>query len=323
MTFNCVCFTWNNPDGLLEFDPDTMQYLVYQEEVGATGNYHLQGYCEFLKRTRQNRAKQLLGGRTVHIERREGTQDEAIQYCKQQYNVDGDASSGDKRLFGTEVFEAGTPKQQGKRNDLEAFKDAVNQGARQKDLVDDHFGTIARYPRFYGTLTSMIRPKRQQEPMVTLLYGGTGLGKTRYVIDKHGDSDDFWQSSVNNGTIWYDSYDRHRIVLIDDFAGRASHCTLNHMLLVLDRYPQRVPTKGGHTWWMPDEVYVTTNILPRDWWTWENRGAQYRALARRFTHVRLYYVPLPGTDHCLLELLSTTESVQAWFQDNAPPEAEY
>lgn len=319
MTFNCVCFTWNNPEGLIDFDPATMLYLVYQEEIGATGTYHLQGYCEFVKRTRQNLAKELLGGRTVHIERRMGTQDEAANYCKEQFNTDG----SEKRIPNTEYYEFGEMRQQGKRNDLEAFKNAVMQGARLKDLVDDHFATIARYSKFYTTLTSMSRPQRTQEPKVTLLYGDTGLGKTKYVIDRYGEDDNFWQSPVNNGTMWYDTYDRHGIVLIDDFAGAASHCTLNSLLLVLDRYPQLVPTKGSHTWWMPDEVYVTTNILPRNWFKWENRGGQYRALARRFTHLRLYYVPLPGTDNPLLELLSTKESVQEWFQDNAPPEAEY
>ncbi len=303
--FRCVVFTWNNPDGMIEWNEEKMEYLVYQEEVGNSGTYHFQGYCEFSKRTRLAAAKALLGGNSVAIFARRGTAAQAIAYAKKE----------DTRVDGP--YEYGQPRVQGKRLDLEGFKDAVMSGQKRRDLVDDHFGVLARHPKFYETLTMMCRPTRTTQLVVTLHIGETGLGKTRKVFAMYGDSTDFWISPLNNGTVWMDTYDGHGKVLLDDFAGAASHCSLNYLLRLLDRYPVLVPTKGSHTWWLPDEVHVTTNLLPKLWYKWENRGEQYKALARRFHRVYLYYVPLCGTD------CGRVEQDRKWWEENKPDEALY
>ncbi len=309
--FRCVCFTHPNPTEMLMFDDETMEYLVYQEEMSASGLYHLQGYCEFTQRVRLARAKEIVGGPTVHVEMRRGTQLEAAAYCKKQFNEDG----SDKRIAHTEPYEEGTPRSQGKRIDLEAFKNDVIAGVRKRDLVEDHYGIIARYSKFYETLNSLHRPERSQEPVVTLLIGPTGLGKTRYVLDRYKGDDDFWISPLNNGTMWYDAYDGHGAVLLDDFAGKASHLHLTALLRLLDRNTIQVPTKGGHTWWMPNEMFVTTNILPRYWYTWGDRPEQYLALARRFHKVYMYHVPIHANDPGRVEQHRAT-----WWFENAPPE---
>ncbi len=254
-----------------------------------------------------NAAKDLLGGREVHLERRMGSQAEAIAYCKKD----------DTRVAYTVPIEEGEPRSQGKRIDLEGFKDEVLAGKRKRDLVEDHFGILARYPKFYDQLIMMNRPARTTDLVVHLLYGDTGLGKTRTVMDKFGADPDFYVAPLNNGTMWYDTYDGHRKVLLDDFSGSASHISLCSLLRLLDRYPVLVPTKGSHTWWLPDEVFVTTNLLPKDWYTWGNRGEQYKALARRFHKVSLYYVPLSGTD------CGFVEQDAVWWQENKPVEALY
>ncbi len=283
-----------------------MQYLVYQEEVAPSGLYHLQGYCEFKTAIVLGTAKALLGGERVHLERRMGSAEQAIAYCKAELNEDGSA----KRLPHTSVYEFGEPKQQGKRVDLHAFKDAVKSGKRKRDLIDDHLIVFARYPKLYDIINSQ-RPERETPPIVTLLIGPTGLGKSRYVYDQYRNNDELYQTPLSNGTMWYDTYDGHQIVLIDDFAGAASHMTLCTLLKLIDRYPQLVPTKGSHTWFYPIHVYVTTNILPKDWYKWENRGEQYLALERRFAHTLLFQ---RGED--------MKEAPDGWWKDNCPHEAE-
>jgi len=296
-----VVFTCNNPDGLLEFDPDNMHFLVYQEEVGDSGTHHLQGYCEFLEQLSLQQAVTLLSCPTAHIERRRGTQAQAIAYAEKE----------DSRIDGPYRF--GTPRTQGQRTDLEAFKNEVFEGKRKRDLIHDHFGIIAKYPRFYDTLTMMNRPERSTPLVVTLLYGQTGLGKTRSVMERFGLDTDFFVAPLNNGTMWYDTYDGHKRVLLDDFSGAASHISLCSLLRLLDRYPVLVPTKGSHTWWLPDAIFVTTNLLPKDWFKWENRGEQYKAMARRFHKVLVYSTTTE----------EPVEREQDWWQINAPFEAVY
>ena len=289
----------------MDFVEDKMVYLVYQEEVGAGGMYHFQGYCEFIHQPSLNTAKELLGGATVHLERRRGSQEQAIAYAKKE----------DTRIDGP--FEFGEPRLQGKRMDLEGFKDAVMAGKRKRDLIDEHAGLFARYPKFYDLLTSMYRPERTTDLVVTLHFGETGLGKTRSVMDEFGNDPSFYRTPLNNGQQWYDGYDGHTTVLLDDFGGASSHLSLCTLLQLLDRYPVLVPTKGSHTWWMPDALHVTTNLLPREWYKWEGRGEQYKALARRFHKVYLYYVPLSGTD------CGRVEQDLVWWKENKPDQALY
>ncbi len=302
-----VCFTLNNPEDMIMFDHEEMEYLIYQEEQPEGGTYHLQGYCEFNKQRSLAQAKAILGGPRVHLEPRMGTQAQAIAYCKKD----------DSRVPYTVPYEEGTPRTQGKRMDLEGFKDAVKAGAKQKELIDEHWGIIARYPKFYATLTMMHRPERTTDLVVTLHFGDTGLGKTRAVEDEFGLDPAFYRSPLNNGTMWFDTYDGHTTVLLDDFTGAASHLALCTLLQLLDRYPILVPTKGSHTWWLPNAVHVTTNLLPKHWYKWTDRAEQYKSLARRFHKVYLYYVPLSGTD------CGRVEQDKVWWVENKPDEVLY
>ncbi len=297
-----VVFTLNNPTNPIPFDVEKMHYLVYQEEVGASGTRHYQGYCEFKTKKTWFAAKQLLGG-NPHVEKRQGTAVQAIQYCKK------DAT----RAAHCSPIEFGEPNstQQGKRSDLEAFAADIKDGKRKRELIEDHLTVIAKYPKLYDTLNSK-RPVREETVQVTLLIGGTGLGKTRFVYDLYQQSEDLYIAPLSNGTMWYDTYDGHKYVLIDDFAGAASHMTLTCLLALLDRYPSLVPTKGSHTWFYPTHIYVTTNIMPQDWYKWDKRGAQYLALERRFSRTLLFY---KGED--------TREAPAGWWRENCPSEAHH
>jgi hypothetical protein len=257
-----------------------MHYLVYQYEQGESGTHHYQGYVELKKRTTFPNIKTLLGSNTIHLEPRKGTAEQAADYCKKE----------EGRLQGP--WEHGTPKptQQGKRNDIKVFAEAVKSGnKRKRDMLEDFPAQMARFPKFYDMLQASEFPERVP-PKVYLLIGPAGSGKTRAVYEATKDSrEHFWRSAVSNGVIWFDGYDRHRDVLFDDFAGAANKMPLVNLLQLLDRYPIQVPVKGSHVWWTPERIFITTNIFPREWYKWEGRGEQYRALARRFTAVIDFY----------------------------------
>lgn len=302
-----VCFTYNNPGAdPIPFDVAKMKYLVFQRERGENGTEHYQGYVELKSGMSYNAIKTLLGSNTIHLEARRGTAEQARDYCKKD----------DTRMPEEQPYEFGEISSPGKRNDLEAFKDAVvHDKKRKREMIDEHYGTMARYSKFYDTLTSMSRPDRTEDLEVVLHIGETGLGKTRRVYDLHGADDDFYVTPISNGTAWFDAMDRHTTILIDDFSGASSHMPLAQLLRLLDRYPVQVPTKGSHTWWLPNRVYVTTNILPSLWYKWENRGGQYLALARRFTKVVMFYPKLHEDDPGFVE------QDKDWWKENAPVEA--
>jgi hypothetical protein len=60
------------------------------------------------------------------------------------------------------------------------------------------------------------------------------------------------------------------------------------ILVLLDRYPCKLETKGGHVDRRCKTLIVTTNIHPRDWYDYTNRETQYNALARRFSCIYVF-----------------------------------
>lgn len=280
-----ICFTINNPgETPISFDVAQMHYLVYQREKGSNGTEHYQGYCEAKTAKTLSSWKTLLGNQGAHIEVRRGTAQQASDYCKK------DAS----RMEGQQPVEFGTMKvtTPGKRNDISSFKDAIVSGKRKRDLLDDHCLMMAKYGRFYDTVRGLYRPERTYARKIYLLIGPPRCGKTRTVMEQHRGENrhTLFDMPLSNGTMWHDGYDGHSHVLIDDFAGAASHITLTNFLRLIDPWnPVQVPIKGGFVWWDPDVIYITTNIYPRDWYKWENRVIQYQAVAERFRAVFDFY----------------------------------
>lgn len=72
--------------------------------------------------------------------------------------------------------------------------------------------------------------------------------------------------------IWYDGYYGQPVALIDEFAGKASRIALAQLLRILDRYPIRVPFKGGFIPFIPKKIYITSNVHPSQWYDYTSRS---------------------------------------------------
>lgn len=134
------CFTLNNyTDQDLQrlheaFNNDAfnMLYLVYGRETGDSGTPHLQGFVSFSERTRFSTVRNRLGQCHLSVARRIT---HAIDYCKKD---------GDFDEFGEPPCNV-----QGKRTDLELFKEAVKSGMTDlKEIRENHSAVWARYRTF-------------------------------------------------------------------------------------------------------------------------------------------------------------------------------
>lgn len=246
------CFTVNTEIPEYErklqalYSAGKLTYLVYGRERGSkTARMHLQGYLEFHGRLRFSQAKRLLGG-TVHLERRMGSAHQASEYCKKE---------GD-------VIEMGTiSKGQGARSDLEDLQADLRSGRSLTAIADDHFGSFLRYSRSINHARLLYSTPRNWVVNVVVYWGQTGTGKTRSVFD-HVDS--LENLYVHPGGPWFDGYDGNEVALFDDFTG--SCFKIGYLLKLLDRYPMRVPVKGGFVNWAPKEIFITSNMDPNDWY---------------------------------------------------------
>lgn len=167
---------------------------------------------------------------------------------------------------------------QGKRNDLDSLKEDIKNKRSLREIADDHFGAFIKYQRGINAARYVYASRRNWQPSIVVYWGRTGAGKTRAVYDNLRSPEDIY---VHPGGPWFDGYDQHPVVLFDDFAG--SEFKLQYLLKLLDRYPMQVPVKGGFVSFIPQEIYITSNIDPNLWYRSAN-VEHVHALFRRFTN---------------------------------------
>ncbi len=260
-----------------------LRYFVFQKEVAESGTPHFQGYLETVNKVRFTAVKNCLGIPQLHLEQRKGTRLEAVNYCrKDETRAEGEIV----HEYPYVVNDSNASGNQGKRSDL---KDAAKQLLDTRDLckvAEDYPTTFIRYAKGFQTLLFVTAPKRTVVPRVILLYGATGLGKTRHVHEHYRDV--YFKAP---DTRWFDGYNGQMTLCLDDYAGAPNKMSLSYILQLLDRYPFMLEVKGGYTPLLAQTVVITTNIHPKKWFNYENRLTQYDALARRISEV-YWYPPL-------------------------------
>nr|UOF79169.1 rep protein [Cressdnaviricota sp.] len=242
-------------------------YGIYGKEKAKTGTPHLQGYIYYSNKISYNTLCRILP--RAHFEHAKGNASQNQTYCSKE----GDFT------------EYGRKPSQGKRMDFENFRDNIYRGDSLEELLMDFPEMMAKYPKFYQMCRNVLLKHEAQkkiQPIVTVITGEPGIGKTKYVYDNH-NHEDIYKVEIGDGSansIFWDGYDGESVILIDDFH---NNFKLDYMLRLLDRYPLKLNTKGNFTWKCSKYVYITSNI-PVDNWYSNCPEIHRKALKRRITN---------------------------------------
>lgn len=281
----------HHPSHFLEYqkvwssEGNHLKYLICQlEACPKTNRLHVQGYVEYDKMMTLKQSKNHLGQDT-HLEKRLGTQEQAIAYCTKL----------ESRVPDFLPFTIGKKAKQGERTDLKKSAKLIEEGWSVEDIIRQD-GNMLRYIKHLKEYKSMIDTPRDRndEVIVEVIVGEPGTGKTKYVYDK--EPEIFVLPETNNNTIWYDGYKGQEAVLFDDFYGGIKYSSL---LRLLDRYPLQVPVKGGFVQWKPKRVYITSNQQPEKWYKFKD----IKALKRRISKVSNF------------EERGNTDPLNIWYKD--------
>lgn len=152
-------FTANNytPEGLHALSNVTvgaritretrLTYLVFQQEISESGTPHLQGYLQIERNISIDSVTKFLKeilGTHARTAKAVGTHEEARDYCLDD----------EKRAENTTPVQIGEIKShprlggQGRRNDLESVKNAIENGMSLQELQSNYFQEFAMYGRF-------------------------------------------------------------------------------------------------------------------------------------------------------------------------------
>lgn len=238
-----------------------INYFIFGREVGENGTPHLQCFVSFAARRSLGYLKNLFGNR-VHGEVARGSAQQNKEYCSKE---------GDSNEYGV------APKGRGTRSDLKAALACIKEGCSRRELIENHPTAYARAHRMLSEALVLYSGTRNWMPVTRVYYGETGIGKTRRAFEETETP-----PYVHSGGMWFDGYDGQENVIFDDFGG--SEFKLTYLLKLLDRYPMRVPIKGGFVNWVPKNIWITSNYGPKEWYSGAKDEHQL-ALRRRLHQV--------------------------------------
>lgn len=246
-----------------------IRYMVCQREICPTTNReHVQGYVEFDKMMTRNQVKESIGDPAAHLEKRLGSQQQAIDYC----------TKNNTRVEDSVPFILGEKAIMGERNDLKGALEAIKKKKPISEIIEEQPNLLRYYKQLEMYKRDTDEERDRNEPVeVEVLIGEPGTGKTKHVFDKE---KDLFSVPIENGSnIWFDGYRGQEAVLFDDFYGGIKY----HLLLkLLDRYPIKVPIKGGFVNWKPKRIYITSNKPVNQWYNKDDIRALERRISKCF-----------------------------------------
>lgn len=258
---------------------DNVKYMVYQkEQCPETGRIHYQGYLELNNSQRMSWIKtKVFGTQSVHLEKRNGTQDQAIDYCmKEETRVEP-------------PVEIGTRAKQGNRTDVENAVNILKQGGKLINILDENPALFIRNFKGLEAAASLLIKQKLGKVVsnfeVRVYWGPTGTGKTWKAL--HHTVDTFMVPTYCKDKIWFNGYDGESTIIFDEFHGQLD---FNLLKRILDKYVIQVETKGSFKYSEWTTVILTSNKHPMEWYPnqsieeWEQLKRRLNVIEEMKTH---------------------------------------
>ena len=287
--------TINNPQGkemthskikeTLNLFP-SLDYYCMADEKGETEHTHV--FFALEHPTRFSTIKKRFP--TAHIDRAEGTAAE----CKSYVEKSGKWANSDKAetsIPGTFEEWGELPiEHQGERTDLAQLYQMIKDGMSNYEIMEanpDYLVSLDRVER----ARQAVREQQYQDTFrkleVTYIWGPTGTGKTRSVMEKYSYTGVY---RVTDYAHAFDSYAGEDVLLLDEYD---SNFKIRDLLNYLDGYPLKLPARYSNRVACYTKVYMISNLCLSQQYTHEQYAspATFKALLRRIQRVRRYTAP--------------------------------
>ena len=290
--------TFNNPQEH-EYDHDSIRRILQDisgivywcmcDEEGST--YHTHLYVAFENAKEFSMMQRRFYG--AHIEAARGTHRENRDYIRKEGKWrDSDKSETNK----PETFEESgeLPEESDRRvKQTEKIMSMLHDGATDAEILRECPGAMLYLSRIEQARQTLLEEEQRtkfRELTVTYIWGESGVGKTRSVMEKHGYENVY---RVTNYAHPFDGYKGQKVILFDEFR---SSLPLTEMLCYLDGYPVPLPCRYADRMACYTEVYIISNIpLEKQYPNVQlEEPASFDAFKRRLTSVYRMLPTLPN-----------------------------
>ena len=195
----------------------------------------------------------------AHIEKALGTSQQNRDYVVK----DGkwkDNEKGETSIPGTfEEWGEMPIERQGKSRQADVILDMLKDGASNLKIIEAIPAAMMNVEKIERT-RSILRDVRFADEWRTLevsyIFGPTGSGKTRSVMDKYGYRNCYRVTDYKHP---FDTYDGQDVIIFEEFRGGLKH---GDMLNYLDGYPLLLPCRYFNRQACYTKVFIITNIPP-------------------------------------------------------------
>lgn len=268
---------------------------VYEKGLEAS-TIHCHTILRFINVRRSNQlAKDLMEcnkNSEIDVQMKRGTWKSALEYIEKQ-----DATKINGRppvIIGEIPREYKKINENGKETKEEEAKNVVDIVKEQGllGLIEEKPESLLRFPNGCKTIKELLVEKSEKRTMrVTVIWGAAGVGKSTWASQearKRWDEDDiYFFTKVGGGrdTIWFNGYNGQRCIIMDDISGRTM--PFEYMLKILGNDPVDVEIKGGREPARWEEVIITSNYNPLNWYAkiWEDNEDSREAFFRRINTI--------------------------------------
>lgn len=227
---------------------------------------------------------------TAHIEPAQGTSEENRAYVQKSGKwADGEKTEtsipGTFEEWGTLPIE-----RSGERTDLAILYEYIKDGLSNFEIMErkpDYMLNLEKIERARQAIREQQYRETFRELETTYIWGPTGTGKTRSVMEGHSHAGVY---RVTDYIHPFDSYAGEEVLLLDEYG---SNFKMRDLLNYLDGYPLTLPARYSNRVVCYTKVYIISNIcLLRSYPEIQYEApATYAALLRRIQKVRRYRAP--------------------------------
>ena len=174
------------------------------------------------------------------------------------------------------------PDRKGANNLSNEILEMIENGCNEYEIIQTHPAAIYKINSIKQTKEVLDREKYKNEKRdikVYYIWGKSGVGKTRFVMDKYGYSNVYRVTDYKHP---FDDYQGQKVIMFEEFRGQID---IENMLNYLDIYPLSLPCRYANKIAMYDTVYITTNIpITEQYKHYQKYEFEtYNALLRRIT----------------------------------------
>lgn len=233
-----------------------LRYFAMCDETGENGTYHTHIFLYRESQMRFSTIKNLFP--EAHIDKAKGTCKQNRDYIRKEGKWEEDKKKETNHIETFEEIGVCPIEEQGARNDIKHLYEMVKSGMDNFEILEanpNYMLRLDKVDKVRQTLKEQEFRNKFRELETTYIFGTTGAGKTRGVMEKYGYSNVYRITSYDRNP--WDGYEGQDVVVFEEFR---SSFKIQDMLNYLDGYPLALPCRYNNKVACFTKAYIITNI---------------------------------------------------------------